>query len=294
MKYLGLDIGGTSIKYGVFNENGQELVGTSGQVKTVRDDLDAMMNIIVGIVEQFEGLDAIGLSIPGGVNPYTGLVIEGGAVPVLGNQYVGKLIEARTGIRTVIENDANCAVLAEHWSGNGKGTKDLVCVTIGSGIGGGIIINNHLHHGKNFLAGEFGFMITKEFKDYSDFEIMSANSASVPLVKKVAAALAVPYESIDGKKVFELLEEGNEVVEEIYTEWVRCLSTGIFNIAFSLDPDKILIGGGVSAVPRIIEDVRTALTTMTPFSRGWDVDVCMHMNDAGKIGAAYNCTQSYE
>ncbi len=289
MRYLGIDIGGTEIKHGVYDELGHSLINAPEPIKSVRDDFDLIINIIEKIVAKYSDLDAIGLSIPGGVNTKKGLVIEGGAIPTLSNKYIGKIIEEKTGIRTVIENDANCAILAEHWNGNGVGIENLVCITIGSGIGGGIIVNNQLYTGSNYMAGEFGYMITKEFKSYLNYEIMSENSATEALVHQVSHALSIPVENMTGKKVFELLDSGNIETKDVYEEWIRCLSTGIYNIAFALDPEKILLGGGVSASTRLIDDVRKALRLMTPYSHKWKLDSCKHHNDAGKIGAAYNC-----
>ena len=286
-RYCGIDVGGSSIKYGVFNELGIEYVGENGQIVTPKTNLDDFVDCVVGIIESFENIDAVGLSIPGGVNTEEGYIIEGGAIPFIGGSRIGELIEKRVGIPVAIENDANCVALAEKWIGNGVNARNLVCITIGSGIGGGIIIDHKLYTGSNFSAGEFGYMINREFEDYEDIEIMSATSASIPLVRMVAKALNVPFESIDGKKVFQYLEEGNEKVEAIYKRWIRALSTGILNIGFALDPDTILIGGGVSAVPRILEDIKDQVAKMNKYSKHWNIDVCKQFNDAGKIGAAY-------
>ena len=95
-------------------------------------------------------------------------------------------------------------------------------------------------------------MINQEFDDFSDIQIMSATSASIPFIKNVAVALNVPVSTLDGKKVFAMIDEGNEVVVPVYRKWIRALSTGILNIGFALDPEKILIGGGVSVLCRHI------------------------------------------
>lgn len=294
MRYLGIDIGGTEIKHGLYDELGNSLVHDPRPIKSVRDNFEEILDIIDTIVSKYSDLDGIGLSIPGAVNTDSGIIIEGGAIPTLSNKYLGEIIEQRTGIRTVLENDANCATLAEHWTGNGVGSSNLVCITIGSGIGGGIIINNQLYHGSNFMAGEFGYMITKEFSNYTDYEIMSENSATEALVYKVSKLFGISDGQFSGRNVFELLSSENEPLLQIYDEWIRCLSTGIYNIAFSIDPDTILLGGGVSASSKLIQDVKSALQKMTPYYKIWNIDVCKHHNDAGKIGAAYYCMKTEE
>ncbi|CAM3718850.1 ROK family protein [Erysipelothrix urinaevulpis] len=288
-RYLGIDIGGSSIKYGVFNEVGDSFEDEKGITPTPKTSLEEIVEKLVEIIEQFEDLEAVGLSIPGGVNTELNTIIEGGAVPVLGGVNICKILEEKTNKKVYVENDANCVALAEKWVGNGVNSKNLVCVTIGSGIGGGIIINHELYTGSNFFAGEFGYMIHKEFENFEDIEIMSANSASIPMVNSVIEALELAPHSLDGKQVFELLEEGDPIVEKIYERWIRSLSTGLLNIGFALDPDTILIGGGVSAVPRIVEDIRSQVAQMNYYSKHWHIDVCKKFNDAGKLGAAYNC-----
>ena len=287
-RFLGIDVGGSSIKYGVYNDQGIAYVDEQGQCVTPKTSLDDFVNQVVDIIVGYPDLDGVGLSIPGGVNTDTQSIIEGGAVPVIGGSNLSDILKARTGFEIVIENDANCVALAEKWIGNGVDARNLVCITIGSGIGGGIILNHELYTGSNFFAGEFGYMIHREFEDYADIEIMSATSASIPMIKMVANAKNVPYESLDGKKVFAMLDACDPDVEAIYKRWIRALATGVLNIGFALDPDTILIGGGVSAVPRIVNDIRDQVAHMNKYSKHWHIDVCKQFNDAGKIGAAYN------
>ncbi len=286
-RYLGIDVGGSSIKYAVYNQDGVKELGSEGSQVTVRDNLEFILNEFAEIINSKGKLDGVGISIPGGINSETGDIIEGGAIRVLGGINIVEAMEGRTPYTIVAENDANCVALAEKWIGAGVGVKNFVCVTIGTGIGGGIVLNNELYTGSNFFAGEFGYMINQEFDDFSDIQIMSATSASIPFIKNVAVALNVPVSTLDGKKVFAMIDEGNEVVVPVYRKWIRALSTGILNIGFALDPEKILIGGGVSVVPRLIVDINEELKHINPYSKHWSVEVCQQFNDAGSIGAAY-------
>lgn len=286
-RYLGIDVGGTSVAYAVYNQDGVLEENSKGSYKTERYNLEEILEGFAKVILEHGELDGVGMSIPGGINSATGDIIEGGAVRALSGINIIDEMAKRTPYRIAAENDANCVALAEKWLGGGRGVKNFVCVTIGTGIGGGIVLNDQLYTGSNNFAGEFGYMINKEFDSFDSIEIMSATSASIPFINKVAIALNVPTGSIDGVKVFEMIEEGNPIVLEVYKKWIRALATGILNIGFAIDPEKILIGGGVSVVPRIIIDVNEELKQMNHFTSNWSVEVCQKFNEAGTIGAAY-------
>lgn len=287
-RYLGIDIGGTEIKYGIFDESGNEFIEESGSVKSVRNDLDKIIDILSRIIKDAKEIDGVGISIPGGVDNENGIIIEGGAIPVLAGVDLIGILNEKTGFNVVIENDANCVVLAEKWIGNGKDCSSFVCMTIGTGIGGGMFINNKIHVGKNFFAGEFGYIIIEEFEDYNNIPTLSFSSATEPLLKQVALAKRMKFEDINGLKVFEMIENGDEVVIEAYRKWLRKLCIGINNIGFSIDPEKFLIGGGVSGAPRLIPDIKEELRKINPYTESWKIETCKHFNSSGKIGAVYN------
>ena len=287
-RYLGIDIGGTEIKYGIFDENGNEFIEESGSAKSVRDDLDKIIDILSRIIKSAKEIDGVGISIPGGVDNENGVIIEGGAIPVLAGVDLIGILNEKTGFNVAIENDANCVVLAEKWIGNGKDCSSFVCMTIGTGIGGGMFINNKIHVGKNFFAGEFGYIIIEEFEDYNNIPTLSFSSATEPLLKQVALAKEMKFKDINGLKVFEMIENGDEVVIEAYRKWLRKLCIGINNVGFSIDPEKFLIGGGVSGAQRLIPDIKEELRKINPYTESWKIETCKHFNSSGKIGAVYN------
>ena len=287
-RYLGIDVGGTEIKYGIFDENGNEFIEESGSVKSVRDDLDKIIDILSRIIKSAKEIDGVGISIPGGVDNENGVIIEGGAIPVLAGVDLIGILNEKTGFNVAIENDANCVVLAEKWIGNGKDCSSFVCMTIGTGIGGGMFINNKIHVGKNFFAGEFGYIIIEDFEDYNNIPTLSFSSATEPLLKQVALAKEMKFKDINGLKVFKMIENGDEVVIEAYRKWLRKLCIGINNVGFSIDPEKFLIGGGVSGAPRLIPDIKEELRKINPYTESWKIETCKHFNSSGKIGAVYN------
>lgn len=287
-RYLGIDVGGTEIKYGIFDENGNEFIEESGSAKSVRDDLDKIIDILSRMIKSAKEIDGVGISIPGGVDNENGVIIEGGAIPVLAGVDLIGILNEKTGFNVAIENDANCVVLAEKWIGNGKDCSSFVCMTIGTGIGGGMFINNKIHVGKNFFAEEFGYIIIEDFEDYNNIPTLSFSSATEPLLKQVALAKEMKFKDINGLKVFKMIENGDEVVIEAYRKWLRKLCIGINNVGFSIDPEKFLIGGGVSGAPRLIPDIKEELRKINPYTERWKIETCKHFNSSGKIGAVYN------
>lgn len=276
-KYLGIDIGGTHIKYGIYDETGHEY--QSGKVNSVRDNLDEIIDILKNIILQFDDIQGIGLSIPGAVNSKTDFIIEGGACEALNQIDLIQYLKSFTHLPMTLENDANCAALAEAWLGNGKELNDFICVTIGTGIGGGIIINRELFTGSHYASGEFGYMKGKNEIGMSDW---SSTSALVEHVQKM-----IDDHSIDGEKVFELMSKENQEVINYYKEWIHDLSIGIYNIGSAFDPECILIGGGISAQMKVIDDIKNELKNIAEYPIEWDVKACYCRNDAGKLGAIY-------
>ncbi|WP_297521846.1 ROK family protein, partial [uncultured Clostridium sp.] len=273
MRYLGIDVGGTNIKYGVFSEFGVEDILRSGEVRTITDDLDGFINLIGDIINKFENIDGVGLSIPCAVNSKSGLVVEEGGVPVLDGLNIKEILHERLGIKIAVENDANCCALAEQWIGNGKGVENFICITIGTGVGGGIIINNKLLTGNRFFAGEFGRMILKVDKgDIEDYKNTGYYCSTSSLVRQVAKVLRVETESLNGKIIFEMIKKENQDVINVYEKWVKQLSIAIANLGFIFDPEKILIGGGVSNASKVIDDIKKYVDSIDIYDSQWEIN----------------------
>lgn len=287
-RYLGIDIGGTLIKYGIYDENGIEAQNESNSINTIRDNVDVVIDSLEKIIKNTKDIEGVGISIPGGVDTEKGIIIEGGAIPGLAGLDLKKILNERTGYNVEIENDANCVVLAEKWIGNGKDSSCFVCITIGTGIGGGILINNKIHTGNTFLAGEFGFIITEDIEDYNNIKTLSSEGATESLIKAVALYKNIGADELNGIQIFNMLKENDEQVTAIYKNWLRKLCIGINNVGFTIDPEKILIGGGVSASTKLLKDIKEELLRINPLTENWEIQSCKFFNSSGKIGAIYN------
>ncbi|MGG1397560.1 ROK family protein [Bacillus salipaludis] len=289
-KYISFDIGGTKVKHCLLLEDATILSKSSYTTHT--SNLEMLLKDMVETIEKYmenHHVSGVAVSMPGFINPHTGYSETGGSVYALSNQNLKALLEARIPLQVEIENDGNCATLAEKISGNAINCSDFVCVILGTGVGGGIFIDGKILHGHSFRGGEFGFMVTKSGNKFKDWHSDASTSALIHSYKKLKGISE--YEKISGKKVF-LESEKNQSVRKLIEGWTKKVSYRLFNLAATLNPQKILIGGGVSAQSDLISMINEQLDKI-PLWKDFKVPVerCKYENDAGMIGAMYHLKQ---
>lgn len=288
MGIMAFDIGGTSVKYGFWQE---ETVNEKGSFKSPRtwDGMKAeLLRVKEEIAEKYV-IDGVTFSAPGAVNQ-SGRVIEGAsALPYLHDFPIYEELEELLGYKVAIENDANCAALAEIWRGSAKGLKNVLMVVVGTGIGGSVIVNGEVQHGAHLFGGEFGFTLLTETQTFSEL------GTAVKMADRYAKRKGMLKSAISGEEVFQLAEAGDEIALEEVETFYHSLARGIFNLQYSYDPDLILLGGGVSNKPDIIEQLNKRFEEIlnkvhiAPFIP--KVETCFFKSDANLIGAVYNYLQ---
>jgi beta-glucoside kinase len=286
-QYLTMDIGGTFIKHSIMNQDFTEIEAKS--VPTEKDPdkfLDQLLQIIHETTEKISG---IAISMGGFINPQTGLNTDFSVGENFKKYNLKEKIEEKTGYPVSIENDSNCAALAELYLGAGKDCRDLCMITLGTGIGGAIIHNRELFRGRNFKAGEFGFTMIGREKEKGEYSYRAASATST-LVRRVSAAI---NQSIDGNYVFDHLEE--PIIKSIYEEWLQDLAMVVGNIAVCFDPEKVLIGGGISTRDSFILELRSKVYQIYRHLEEYTaIEACTLGNHAGKIGALLMYRKQYE
>lgn len=253
--YACFDLGGTSLKYGLLDETGKIL--ENGKVK-VHDDVELIFDLIEKLIKSYEEANTIQgvcLSTPGAVDCERGVIYGYSALPSIhGPNWIQEL-EKRCQLPVSIENDANCAALAEVYRGAGKGYSDLMFLVIGSGIGGAVIKDGKIHHGKHLSGGEFGYAVFQQkdgkLQTYSDL------AATVQMVEKVREAMK--DDSLEGQDVFRMAEEGSKICQEAVKEFYFQLAVGIYNLQYIYDPEIIILGGGVSEQKDFVEQIEYQL-----------------------------------
>ena len=282
MNILAIDIGGTMIKYGLVSSDG-EILSTDKIETEAEKGLENILNKIDNIFKRYKENNPVGIAVSGTgqINGMIGKVIGGN--PIIPN-WIGtnlvKILEKKYNLPAVLENDVNCVALGEKWIGAGKDLSNFICLTIGTGIGGGIILNNQLFRGENFVAGEFGHILIKK----GEFEQFASTTALIRLVKERTGKI------LNGKEIFDL--EKKEIVEyqEVISEWIENLTDGLSSIIYCFNPANIILGGGVigQGEPLINRIKNSLFKKIGPqFKEKLNIIQAKLGNNAGMIGASY-------
>ena len=282
MNILAIDIGGTMVKYGLISSDG-EILSTDKVETEAEKGLENILNKIDNIFKRYKENNPVGVAVSGTgqINGIIGKVIGGN--PIIPN-WIGanlvKILEEKYNLPAVLENDVNCVALGEKWIGAGKDLSNFICLTIGTGIGGGIILNNQLFRGENFVAGEFGHILIKK----GEFEQFASTTALIRLVKERTG------KTLNGKEIFDL--EKKEIVEyqEVISEWIENLTDGLSSIVYCFNPANIILGGGVieQGEPLINRIKNSLFKKIGPqFKEKLNITQAKLGNNAGMIGASY-------
>ena len=286
-KYVSIDIGGTEIKYGLIDEKGQILTRSKMKTEAYKGG-PSILEKAVRIVEAYQALEEISgicISTAGMVDTEKGEIFY--AAPLI-PQYAGTGFKdtmiQKFSLPCEVENDVNCAGLAEYMLGASKGTKASLMLTVGTGIGGCIIIDGKVYHGCSSSACEIGYMLM----DGSDFQTLGAASI---LSKKVAAWKNEPEEQWDGYRIFEAAKAGDELCCRAIDEMVDVLGKGIANICYVLNPEVVVLGGGIMAQEEYLaKKIRGAVDKylVASIASRTRIAFAQHRNDAGMLGAFYH------
>lgn len=305
MKYcFGVDIGGTTVKMGLLEEEGKIVDKWEITTDTSEEGKAILPNVAASIENKMkehgltkEDIIGVGAGVPA---PVTAEGIVNGSAN-LGWNYkeVKKELEELTGMKACIGNDANVAALGEMWKGGGAGEKNLIMVTLGTGVGGGVIINGKVLVGANGAGGEIGHLcVNYEEKDKCGcgncgcLEQYASATGIVRLAKKKLGQELRPTiltkEDVTAKDVFDAVKAGDETAKEIAVEFGRYLGYALANLAAVLDPAVIVIGGGVSKAGEVlIPYIREPFMERAFFAnRNVKFALATLGNDAGICGAA--------
>lgn len=286
-KYISIDIGGTAIKYGIIAEDGSILKRSEMPTEAQKGG-PAILEKVIGIVEKLGGEETfcgICISTAGMVDTEKGEIFYSAPlIPDYAGTKFKETLEKRFGVPCEVENDVNCAGLAEYTSGAAAGSRVMVMLTVGTGIGGCLLINGEVFHGFGNSACEVGYMHMRG----SDFQTLGAASI---LSKKVADWKQEPEEEWNGYRIFELAKQGDEVCCRAIEEMTDVLGLGIANICYVADPEVVVLGGGIMAQEHFLKDrIQKAVNTYLIDSVASHVRITFaeHRNDAGMLGAFYH------
>lgn len=285
--YISIDIGGTMIKYGIIDENGNVLETKETETEAFKGGpyiFNKVKNICNGYILE-KNICGICISTAGMVDANLGEIIYANeSIP----NYIGinykKSFKELFNIPCEVENDVNCAGLCESYVGASKNTHSSLCLTIGTGIGGCFILDNKVINGFSNSGCEIGYI--NMFGD--TFQNLSSTTS---LVKNTADALNVDISTINGKIIFDRAKKGDKICIEQIDKLCDYLGYGIANICYVTNPEIVVLGGGIMAqkdylYDKILSSLKNYL--IEPIFKNTKIAFASHKNNAGMIGAYYN------
>ena len=297
---IGVDFGGTSIKIGVVQ--GKEIIHESVRIDPQgHTSADALIAILVETInnlkELFPAVSSIGVGVPGFVNFPTGTIHNLTNVPGWKNIPLKRTLSEKTGLPCAVENDANCMAIAEWKMGAGAGYAHLVCLTLGTGVGGGIIVNNQILRGSQFGAGELGQVsidykgVEGSYGNHGAIEKYIGNNEIAQFVQDryKAAGLERPLKECYPIDLYGYAKEGCQLALECWDEIAKKLACSISSACWLLNPEAIVIGGGVANADEFLfEPLKKHLfaSLSGPFKDHLKIHKAHFKNEAGILGAA--------
>lgn len=299
--YIGIDVGGTKIKYGLVDETGKI---THRNAIATNHEKGQFINDLVEIINNYQKkgttIKGIGISAPGIIEK-DGYMTTAGSLHALYGTNLKKEIENMVNLPVAVENDANAAAIAENWIGNAQHSDNYLCLVLGTGVGGGIVINGQIYRGFNGMAGEFGWMIVDETPKEDSIETASLNQRGA-----IVGGLCARYNALkkmedadfvavyDAQKIL-AHEQDDEIAATVIQKFFQDLAIGLINLISCFDPEVILIGGGISENPMFFKRLDAELTGLIARHESLfylkekiaPVKEAKLKNDAGLIGAVF-------
>lgn len=295
---LGIDVGGTAAKIGGLTREGKILrrqevpvAGDGYATPILTSVLAGVEALLAECPEDGDGLEGIAVSATGQVDDQIGTVIgTNGAIPGYEGTCFRQALEEEYAVPVHVLNDANAAALGETFLGGARGCKDVVMVTLGTGVGGGVISGGKLIRGRRGIAGELGhFTIDRNgvpctCGQRGCFERYASTTALMRMAWEKTDREKVP----DGRAFFDLVQAGDAEMGQVLENWIQQIATGIIGLVHIFNPEIVLIGGGVSRQENLLISPlrKKVIQGMMPrFAEGFRLEAATLGNDAGMIGA---------
>ena len=309
--YIGIDLGGTNIVAGLVDENYNILNKVSRKTnrpRPAKDIADDMAACALDAIKEGgltkEQIEWIGIGTPGIANSATGIIeysnnLDFHNVPMV------KWISEATGLPAFVENDANAAAYGEYVAGAAKGAQNAVCITLGTGVGGGVVIDGKIYAGSNFAGAELGHTILNMDGPQCTcgrkgcFEVYSSATGLIRMTQEAMEQhpesmmhkMAAEHGKVSARTAFECMRKGDKTAKEVVDFYIKALAAGITNTINIFQPDILCIGGGVcnegDALLLPVKELVAQEVYTKNSERNTEIVIAKLGNDAGIIGAAF-------
>ena len=314
MYRLGIDLGGTNIVAGIVDDKFNIISKVSRKTNMPREDYKIVDDMAAVAKEaavkaniDFDDISGFGIGAPGSIDTKTGEIIYSNNIDFYNVKLADMMLE-RTGKKFYVQNDANAAAYGEYIAGAGKGTKNFVMITLGTGVGGGIVIDGKIHSGFNGAGGELGHTVIQMngeactcgrngcFEAYASATalIRQTKQAMIRYPKSIMWQLCKDnINAVNGLTSFDAMRKGDAAAKTVVDNYIYYLSVGIANIINIFQPEIICIGGGVSKegdfIIKPLKEIVSGENYARFIDKQTDIKEAKLGNDAGIIGAAYIC-----
>lgn len=306
--FLGIDIGGTFIKYGLVDEEGN--ITQKDKVPTPLEK-DPFIETLVKIINQFsnESVEGIGISMPGVIRE-DGFLITAGAIRSIYQINLIDILHQYTDLPITVDNDGNSVAIAEKWLGNAQDLSNYICMVLGTGIGGGFVINDQVYRGFNGMAGEFGWMIMEHVPEVGSIELNSSLNYHGAVIlglcgvyNKLHKEQDPNFEEVTDARIVLENEDNDPFAKQAVETFYSALSKAIINLDSLFDPQAILIGGGITENPAFYDRLMKMHAKIVERHESYhfmvgktacDIKLAKLKNDAGLLGAVYQIKQKVQ
>lgn len=307
--YIGIDLGGTNIAAGIVNDEGRIILSDSIPTpKTGTEIMEAILNLVKTLTAKSENISGIGIGCPGTVDNEHGIITYCVNIPMK-NVPIAEYIEQRTGISVNLENDANAAAFGEYYI-NGKGVKSYILITLGTGIGGGAVLDGRIYRGFNGVGIEAGHITLVHngekctcgkrgcWERYGSVTAL-INQTKAEMDKNPESymhAVAEREGCINGKVAFEAARKGDGAAKSVVNRYLEYVADGITGIINLFEPEVLALGGGISKEGEYILKPIEKFVRENEYNRyspKTRLEIASLRNDAGIIGAALSCIGKY-
>lgn len=286
-----IDIGGTDIKYGVVTPENDII--SSGRIPTPYETPEHLVNLLIQLVSQFtEQVRGIAVSLPGSPCGETGVVQRGGALKYLRGFPLGEALHKASGLPVTLENDGRCAALGEYCAGALQNAHCGVMLVIGTSLGGGILLDGDILDGFQSFAGRFSHLLVED--SAGNLVRVGELIGKEGLRRAVVSACGLSKDTpLTGFEIFERINSGDSAAQKGLDDFCRPIALLVSNLQIILDPDQIVLGGGISAQPTLLESVQRQLNQISAWSSVSrpvsHVELSKLGNRANLVGAAEVC-----
>lgn len=290
---MGVDIGGTNIRLGIVDDKGKILYRKRFPTLKEQGKDEVITRLLKAIADVKKNskypIRRIGIGCPGPLDSRKGIVLSPPNLPGWNKVPLKNIVQKRFNLPVVLENDANCFALGEKWRGAAKGCKDMVCLTLGTGIGGAIILNGALYTGKDGFGGELGHMSI-------NFDGPKCGCGKRGCLEAYASATALVKrykgkQNVTSEEIYKLALRGDRRAKKVLKETALYLGVAISNFVNAFNPEIVVLGGGLAkAGDSIFPEIRRIVRkiSLKPLLRNLKIVPAKLSEDAGIIGAAWS------